>query len=77
MLRYFALHVVTLFIFEATYDTIEVVYHNSVRIRENTDQKNFEYGHFSRSETFNTIITKKSIFTKIRVTFIYYRFIKL
>ena len=30
---------------------------NSVRMRENTDQKNSEYGHFSRSVTYVSIIT--------------------
>ena len=28
----------------------------SVRMRENTDQKNFEYGHFSRSAHYSHIV---------------------
>ena len=31
-----------------------------MRMRENTDQENYEYGHFSRSEMFTGILWKTS-----------------
>ena len=31
---------------------------HSVRMRENTDQKNSEYGHFSRSDSFERMSEK-------------------
>ena len=33
----------------------------SVRMRENTNQNNSEYGHFSRSEVFGTIINMEAL----------------
>ena len=41
------------------------MYPYSVRMRENTDQKNSKYGHFSRSE----ILKEKRVLLNIRNTF--------
>ena len=38
------------------YEKIRSIFPYSVRMRENTDQENFEYGLFSRSDDENVII---------------------
>ena len=42
---------------------------NSAQVQENTDQKHFQYGHFSRSDTCNIAMTNATIFTKNRPPF--------
>ena len=44
------------------YGEIRSISPYSVRMRENTDQKNSEYGHFSRSEILNNMNERKQIF---------------